>query len=128
MEQVKKPLVIKNRPFKEALTLPYGIGRKELEIANWAKFGRFEQSHFLLKALFEFKHQHKRLPTALCDKDLAEFAKIVKSLLEENKLIEKTEGAISVEEVPEGLIKKYCHFLTCQISPAVSFWGGIAAQ
>lgn len=78
VEQVKVPVDYSFKSLEQALTTPYGIGRTELDICDWAKFGMPEQLHIIFTAVLEFWDKNQKLPALLSEDDASAVLQIVK--------------------------------------------------
>ena len=92
-----------------------------LETPDFRCFGRSEQNHLALLAIFAFHQEFGKYP-GLTDGDrVLELAKFIN---EENKSKEQH----SVEEIDEKVIVSAARFAAAEISPQCAFFGGVVAQ
>jgi ubiquitin-activating enzyme E1 len=98
-----------------------------LELCDWEKFGRPEELHITLIALYKFYEHNKRLPNLNDVADAEKLVELTVEVNEENKKKMDAEGIIKLEEVNKTVAKNVALFANTAISPITSFWGGIIA-
>ena len=120
--QVKVPINISFKSYEATRANP---AQRELYLPDLAKFGRSEQLHLAMEAVHQYWDKKGCLPP-LRDADAAlECIAIAKSINEVNK---SKDGAISVEEVEEGVVNNVAFYARACLSPVAAFLGGVAAQ
>lgn len=124
--EIKVPTFTKFFDLKKSLRYPYPPDSKEMPIASWEKFGVPEQLHVILNGLLAFHAKHKRLPRVLNQEDSNELKGLVKEYQNTKMDIEGED--FKVETVDEKLIEHISLYGDTQISPVISFWGGIITQ
>jgi ubiquitin-activating enzyme E1 len=108
MTQVKKPISVKYTSLKESLT-----STGELLFTDGAKFGRAEQLHIALRALWEYETQNKgKLPST--KEDAKQVLGIAKS--------------IDANLCDEIVTLHLCYGCTMEFQPLSAFFGGVIAQ
>lgn len=93
-----------------------------LETPDLRCFGRSEQLHLAILAIFEFQKAHERLPgNNATDADWVLNA--AKKINEENK----TNEGHTVEEIDEKVIRNTALYSAACITPMAAFFGGVVA-
>jgi len=115
VQQVKQPAVLKFLSLKESLEKPEHV------ISDFAKMEAPGELHLAFQALNEFRNKHKgQLPGPHNEDHALEVLQLVKDLNEKspNKL----------EKIDEKTIKNVAYGSSGELSPLVTFFGGVAAQ
>lgn len=124
--QVKPIEELSFKNLETSLIAPIPLGKTELNTADYAKDPN--QLHLILNGIFIFYKKYKRLPLINDNNDANELIAIVKEIKEINIGLMDIEGKIKLHEINENLIRNVAFYSQAQISPCVSFWGGIIAQ
>ena len=93
-----------------------------LEPPDLRFFGRSEQLHISLRAIWHFQKEHGKLPG---EADVSHVIEIAKALNEDAK---KNEGHLALDELQEKVIHNAAAYSRACISPMAAFFGGIVAQ
>lgn len=94
-----------------------------LETPDLRYFGRSDQLHLAICAIFAFKQANGRLPENNAE-DQNACLELAQKINETNKT---TEG-LTVEKIDEPVIKNTVSFCKASISPMSAFFGGMVAQ
>lgn len=124
MTQVKVPVNLTYRPLQENLSHPVAPGQYGLLFTDGGKFGRGEQLHLGLLAIWEFQQRSKRLPEDN-EQDVEAVLAIAREI---NAAHGKQEGALSLEELDESVVKQMAQFAAVELQPLSAFLGGLIAQ
>ncbi|CAM9241253.1 unnamed protein product [Chrysoparadoxa australica] len=130
LTQVKVPVVKHHRSFESCAVKPVGDGEWGLLFTDGAKFGRAEQLHLALLALWEFQQGKGRYPVVGDEAEAAEVVALAKAINEQHtKLNEATEGsALALEVVDEACMKQVAMFAAAEVQPLGAYFGGVVAQ
>lgn len=102
---------MKFKCLEQSLTHPWAPERTELDLTDWAKFGRPELLHVVMNGVLNFHAAHKRLPGLLHEEDANELVKMTKEYNESAKSAEENkEGRVFVEEVDEKIVRNCALF------------------
>lgn len=123
VEQVKVPRKLTFKTFAASLTHPYAPDRNDMDLCDWEKIGRPELLHQIFNGLLEYATQNGRVPELNNEVQANKLVEIVKQINDS----ERGEGALKAD-IDESVIKNCVLFAGAQISPVVSFWGGIISQ
>ena len=93
-----------------------------LQLPDLRFFGRSEQLHISLKAIWHFQKEHGKLPG---EADVSHVIEIAKALNEDAK---KNEGHLALDELQEKVIHNAAAYSRACISPMAAFFGGVVAQ
>ena len=93
-----------------------------LETPDLRCFGRSDQIHIALRAMWAFQEEEGRMPNAGDIEKCKELANKINSEAKEK------EDLFSVEEIDQDVLKNTCSFAACSLSPMCAFYGGIVAQ
>lgn len=126
--QVKVPVEMKFKSFANSLKTPWAPDREELDLTDWAKFGRPELMHVILNGVYNFHKANGRLPELLNEKDADELLKVTTEFNEAQKAQKDQKGVVFVEELDKDMVRNTALYAGAQISPLASFWGGVVAQ
>eukprot|EP00831_Metopus_contortus_P017449 TRINITY_DN1735_c0_g1_i1.p1 TRINITY_DN1735_c0_g1~~TRINITY_DN1735_c0_g1_i1.p1 ORF type:complete len:737 (-),score=115.62 TRINITY_DN1735_c0_g1_i1:992-3202(-) len=124
VENIKMPSEVHFKSLKESIENPLMSKTDELINADLRLFGRSNQLHLGLSALFEYYEKNKRLPALNNEEDAKEVVEIAK-VQNENR---KKASQFFVESLEEEVIKNMALFAKAQITSVTSFFGGVAAQ
>jgi len=113
VSEVKKPKLMHFVPLKDALENP-----SSLEI-DLAKFGRSQQIHIALQALWQFEAEKKRAPVPGDKADADEMVHLAESVAAK---------ADYVESADESVVRALAQCSRGHISPMAAMMGGIVAQ
>lgn len=122
VEQVKVPCTLNFKSFEESCHNP--ILDEPLIIPDLSKFGRSEQLHIGIRALREYQRRTGVLPELHNTQHAEELYQIS---LEINNHAKLTQG-LYLDSLDRSVIQTLSLYSRAQISPLVSFWGGIMAQ
>jgi len=126
MQQVKVPVVQKYKSFSETILNP-----GELAFTDGAKFGRGEQLHLALQAVYTFQAHHGHLPQVNNDAHAAEVVGFARSINDSAKMLNSTAGTrslIAVDELDEDVVTKVALYCAVELQPVCTFFGGVVAQ
>lgn len=113
--QVKQPVKVTYLSLKEAIENP------EFLLTDFAKMDAPGEIHLGFQALNSFQSKHNgQLPGPHNEDHATEFVTIATEINEKSKN--------KLEKVPEELLKKLAYGATGELSPIVTFIGGVAAQ
>jgi ubiquitin-activating enzyme E1 len=121
---VSIPEKFKFLPLKDSLKNPTKVEPGYLTNADLANFGRSEQLHIGLQAIYAYQNKNRRLPM----NKRAEVHEVLDLAISMNKELKKDKEALSVEKVDSTVIKLMSKFSRNQVTPLTSFFGGIVAQ
>lgn len=121
---VSIPEEIEFNSLQKSLLNPNLTGPGYLNTIDLAAFGRPDQLHIGLQAIFEYQKKHSNLPMNK-RQEVHEVLDIAKTL---NKDRKKNKDAFSVEKLDNSVIKLMAKFSRNQVCPLTSFFGGIVAQ
>jgi ubiquitin-activating enzyme E1 len=93
-----------------------------LETPDLRYFGRSDQIHLAINAIFLFQKNNGRLPHNNAE-DLATCQALVKEINESNKASE----GINVDAIDEDVVKNTVSYAVSCISPMAAFFGGVIA-
>jgi ubiquitin-activating enzyme E1 len=122
-EQVKVPKKLEFKTFGQSLNFPCAPGRTDLDLCDWEKFGRPELLHVAFNAVLEFVKETNELPVL---NDQTQTERVLELAKQYNES-DRGEGAVKAQ-IDEDVVRNVARFARAQISPLVSFWGGIIAQ
>jgi ubiquitin-activating enzyme E1 len=125
VNQKKVPFKRTFKSFEENLKNPVGDGEYGLVFTDGTKFGRGEQLHFALQGVWEFQSQNGRLPIPRNEEDAAKCVEYAKQY---NEACKADEGAMSLEELDEKVLKTVAMFADTEFQPHACFFGGCLAQ
>ena len=121
---VNVPEKVKFQRLEDAINNPHKIGPGFFNTIDLANFGRADQLHIGLQAIYKFQVDHKRLPK----NKRGDVHEVVKNAKDINKKLKKKKNTFSVENLEEGVVKLMAKFARNQITPMTSFFGGIVCQ
>lgn len=124
VENVKMPVEVKFKSLKESLENPLQSKSDFLINADLRLFGRAEQLHIGLCAIFKYHEKNKSLPEL---NNLAQANEVVKLAVEVNEEHKKNK-TFTVEKVEEEVVRNFALYSRAEITTMCSFFGGIAAQ
>lgn len=124
VQSVNVPTKIQFQTLKESIQNPLKVEPGLFNTVDLSCFGRPEQCHIALQAVFEYQKQHQRLPKNK-KAEVYETLKYAKSI---NDLHRKSKDHFSVAELDEKVVKLISKFSRNQIAPMTSFFGGIVCQ
>lgn len=145
-QQVKVPFKLSFRSLKATLKEPINMDvpgdMMHDPNMDFEDMNKPYKLHLILRAILDFYHSKKRLPSLLNEEDSKTIIGIVSHKVqeikgkkskweEEHKDDEekpKEPSMFRLEEVQEDLIKNVAQFAETETAPFSSFWGGIAAQ
>lgn len=123
--QVKKPIVKKYRSLTENLQQPVPEGEFGLLFTDGAKFGRAEQIHFVLLALWEFEAQNGHMPAANNSDEAEQVVEIAQKIVQQHG---KMDSVLQIEELDVNLVRKIALYASLELQPLCAFFGGVLAQ
>jgi len=124
--QIKNPVDVGFNSLEANIDQPIHPDEGMLLFTDGAKFGRADQLHVALRALWSYESAHEgQLPSANDDAAVDEILKLAKSMNEKAKSDDKKQ---SVEEVDEDVVKMLAAYAECRFQPLACFFGGIVAQ
>lgn len=124
VQSVSVPEKIEFQSLKDSLKNPNKVGPGFFNTVDLSCFGRPEQLHIGLQAIYRFQVKNKRLPK----NKRADVHEVVKNAKEINSQYKKDKNAFSVDKLEDKIIKLMAKFSRNQICPLTSFFGGIVAQ
>jgi ubiquitin-activating enzyme E1 len=135
MTQLKQPITRTFRNLEDALLQPISPGEFGLLFTDGAKFGRAEQLHIALLALWEFESVEGRLPEvgnrSEADK-VVEFAKKINASHAEMNAAADSPGssppALHLDELDVEVIRSAAIFSAAELQPLAAYFGGVVAQ
>ena len=125
MNQVKRPVEMKFRGLDENLDQPVAPGDYSLMFTDGAKFGRAEQLHVALRALWEFEEANGRLPEPRSTADANAVLDIAR---QQNAAQKGKENCLHLEEISEEVVRDVAMFASVELQPLCAFFGGVVAQ
>ena len=122
VENVKVPKQVSYHSLAQSLNNPaassqYGM----LETPDLRFFGRSEQLHISLRAIWHFQKEHGRLPGEADVPQVIQYAKDI------NQRAKESEG-FHVEDLDEKVVHNAAAYSRACISPMAAFFGGVVAQ
>ena len=123
VNQIKLTKTLNFRSLHESLLNPLTNGIFP-PFQDFSKFNRFEQLHIATWAIREFQKVHQNLP----DLHNEFHSNEILILANEINSSQKLKNLFCVEEIEENVIRLLSSYAKAQLSPIVTFWGGIIAQ
>ncbi|CAM9422602.1 unnamed protein product, partial [Phaeothamnion confervicola] len=128
--QVKLPVTKSYRTLAENLQQPVAPGEFGLLFTDGAKFGRAEQLHIAILALWEFQAEHGRLPAVGNAAEAGAVVALAKTInarhAEANTA--KEGSALAVEAVDETVVGVAASLAAVELQPLCAYFGGVVAQ
>ncbi|KAJ1918876.1 E1 ubiquitin-activating protein [Mycoemilia scoparia] len=112
-EQVKQPVTLNFKSFREAITSP------EFLVTDFAKFDRPAQIHVGILGLDRFYNEHKALPRPWNEEDAKEVLRHAHAI---NETLEQK------ADINDDIVKQISYQAHGNLSPMVALFGGIVAQ
>ena len=121
---VNVPTVVKFQSLEDSLISPIIEKNTSLLMSDFSLFGRPEQLHIGLQAIYKFQQEYRKLPKN-CKKHVH---KVLDYAIEINNDHKKNKKALCVDEVDKVVVKLLAKFSRSEITPMTSFFGGIVCQ
>ncbi|XP_055389044.1 ubiquitin-like modifier-activating enzyme 1, partial [Condylostylus longicornis] len=134
VEQVKVPSKIQFRSLELCLERPVASDEDSLLVPDLAKFGRSEQLHFGIQAVYAYREKHGFLPPPRNSAAVEECLATANHLNEQaKKSSEETNEGVNwksapVDSIDRAIIENIVYYASCHISPIAAFLGGVVAQ
>eukprot|EP00924_Labyrinthula_sp_SR-Ha-C_P002342 maker-scaffold_16-snap-gene-1.20-mRNA-1 protein AED:0.05 eAED:0.05 QI:124/1/0.66/1/1/1/3/0/1222 len=123
--QKKTPVNMSFQPLGKMLDNPVHPDQGMLVFTDGMKFGRAEQLHIGLRALWKYEAENEGLPKANDENAVQSILKIARDL---NQELKGKEGALALGEIDEEVIADIARYAECKFQPFCTFFGGIIAQ
>ena len=121
---VNVPTPINFQSLEDSIVNPVIEKNTSLLMSDFSLFGRPEQLHLGLQAIYKFQQEYRKLPKN-CKKHVH---KVLDLAIEINNDHKKNKKALSVDEIDKVVVKLMSKFSRSEITPMTSFFGGIVWQ
>eukprot|EP01083_Nonionella_stella_P308460 1088245_1 len=126
--QLKKPKQMEFRSLGESIANPVAPNEWSLLVSDFGKFGRAEQLHFALLALWEFEKRNGALPRLHSEEDAEQCVAIAKEILVSHLAQPEDAAVLKVEEIDTMVVRQRALYARVELMGFTAYFGGVVAQ